>query len=71
MNCAICTNPYTNIEMRLRLELKGICLECAKKGDFYDMTDAEIDKCFAVHKAISDFDAMTPSQRQNLKDMES
>ncbi|CAB4135332.1 hypothetical protein UFOVP1506_8 [uncultured Caudovirales phage] len=69
MNCAICAKQFNNAEFRLRLELKGICLDCAKKGDFYDMTDEEIDKCFAVLKAITDYENMTSAQHQHQTDM--
>ena len=69
MNCAICNKPFREGDIRMRTELKGICLHCAKEGDWFGMTDHEINRCLSMLKVIAEHETMTPSQRQHLKDM--
>ena len=69
MNCAICAKAFTTADIRLRTELKGICLDCAVEGDFFGMTGHEIDRCYAMLKTIADHNRMTSAQRQHQTDM--
>jgi hypothetical protein len=71
MNCAICDNEYTTLDMRLRTELRGICFLCAEEGDFFGFTLEEVTKCVSVARAIRADQYATPEQRRHLKDMES
>ena len=71
MNCAICDHEYTNLDMRLRTELRGICFLCAEEGDFFGFTLEEVTRCVAVARAIRADQNATSVQRQHTKDMES
>jgi hypothetical protein len=69
MNCAICNKPFRTADIRLKAELKGICLDCAVEGDFFGMTDYEINRCQAMLNVIADHNRMTSAQRQHQTDM--
>jgi hypothetical protein len=70
MNCAICDEKFTNLDMRLRTELRGICFLCAEEGDFFGFTLEEVTRCVAVARAIRADENATSEQRQHTKDME-
>lgn len=70
MNCAICHEKFTNLDMRLRVELRGICFLCAEEGDFFGFTLEEVTRCVAVARAIRADENATSEQRQHTKDME-
>jgi len=69
MKCAICDSPQTEADMRLESALRGICLECAREGDFYGFTDEEINRCQAMLKVVAANKKMTNYQRRHLKEM--
>jgi hypothetical protein len=70
MNCAICDEKFTNLDMRLRTELRGICFLCAEEGDFFGFTLEEVTRCVAVARAIRADQNATPAQARLQKDME-
>jgi hypothetical protein len=61
MNCAICDEKFTNLDMRLRTELRGICFLCAEEGDFFGFTLEEVTRCVAVARAIRADENATPA----------
>ena len=71
MNCAICDEKFTTLDVRLRTELRGICFLCAEEGDFFGFTLEEVTKCVAVARAIRADQNATPEQARLHKDMES
>jgi hypothetical protein len=71
MNCAICDNEYTTLDMRLRAELRGICFLCAEEGDFFGFTLEEVTRCVSVARAVKADQNATSAQRRHIKDMES
>jgi hypothetical protein len=71
MNCAICDNEYTTLDMRLRTELRGICFLCAEEGDFFGFTLEEVTRCVSVARAVRADQNATSAQRRHTKDMES
>jgi hypothetical protein len=71
MNCAICDNEYTTLDMRLRTELRGICFLCAEEGDFFGFTLEEVTRCVSVARAVRADQNATSMQRRHTKDMES
>ena len=71
MNCAICDEKFTTLDVRLRTELRGICFLCAEEGDFFGFTLEEVTKCVAVARAIRADQNATPEQARLQKDMES
>ena len=70
MNCAICDEKFTTLDVRLRTELRGICFLCAEEGDFFGFTLEEVTKCVAVARAIRADQNATPEQARLQKDME-
>ena len=71
MNCAICDEKFTTLDVRLRTELRGICFLCAEEGDFFGFTLEEVTRCVAVARAIKADQNATPAQARLQKDMES
>jgi hypothetical protein len=71
MNCAQCAKSFNSADLRLRLELRGICLDCAEANAFAGMTLEETARCVSMLKVIADYKKQTPEQARHLKDMES
>jgi len=70
-NCLICDNEPTTADVRMRYELRGICLLCAEEGKFYGMTVEETARCIAMLRVIRTNQNATPEQHRHMKDMES
>lgn len=71
MNCNICDAPFRTGDIRMRTELRGICLLCAEEGGFVGMTLEETTRCVAMLRVIRAEQKMTSFQRQLQKDQES
>jgi hypothetical protein len=71
MNCEICDAPFRTGDIRMRNELRGICLACAEEGGFHGMTLEETARCVAMIRVIKAEQKMTSFERQLRKDMES
>ncbi len=71
MNCKICDVPFRTGDIRMRNELRGICLWCAEEGGFVGMTLEETARCVAMIRVIDNLKKQTPAQARHLKDMES
>jgi hypothetical protein len=71
MNCNICANGFNSADIRMRTELRGICLKCAEEGGFVGMTLEETARCVAMIRVINNLKTQTPAQARHLKDMES
>lgn len=71
MKCAICDAEFRGGDMRMRDELRGICLLCAEEGGFHGMTLEETTRCTAMLRVIRAEQKMTAFQRQLQKDRES
>jgi hypothetical protein len=71
MNCEICDAPFRTGDIRMRLELRGICLACAEEGGFVGMTLEETTRCVAMLRVVRAEQKMTSFQRQLQKDQES
>ena len=71
MKCGICDAEFRGGDMRMRDELRGICLLCAEEGGFHGMTLEETTRCAAMLRVIRAEQKMTSFQRQLQKDMES
>ena len=71
MRCAICDAPFRTGDIRMRSELRGICLYCAEEGGFHGMTLEETTRCSAMLRVIRTNQNATPEQRRHIKDMES
>ncbi len=71
MNCEICDAPFRTGDIRMRNELRGICLACAEEGGFVGMTLEETARCSAMIRVIRAEQKMTSFQRQLQKDKES
>jgi hypothetical protein len=71
MNCEICDAPFRTGDIRMRNELRGICLVCAEEGGFVGMTLEETARCSAMIRVIKQSQNQTPAQARHLKDMES
>lgn len=71
MNCAICDNEYTTLDVRLRDKLRGICYLCAEEGGFVGMTLEEVTRCVAVARAVRADQNATSAQRQHIRDQQS
>ena len=71
MNCEICHAPLRTGDIRMRSELRGICLACAEEGGFVGMTLEETARCVAMIRVIRAEQKMTSFQRQLQKDKES
>jgi hypothetical protein len=70
MNCAQCAKSFNSADLRLRLELRGICLDCAEANAFAGMTLEETARCVSMLKVIANYKNQTPSQARHMKDME-
>lgn len=70
-NCQICDNEPTTADVRMRYELRGICLLCAEEGKFYGMTVEETARCIAMLRVVRAEQKMTSFERQLQKDQES
>jgi hypothetical protein len=71
MNCNICACGFNSADIRMRTELRGICLKCAEEGGFVGMTLEETARCVAMIRVINNLKIQTPAQARHLKDMES
>ena len=71
MNCEICDAELNTADIRMRAELRGICLLCAEEGEFFGMTLEETTRCVAMIRVIRAEQKMTSFQRQLQKDQES
>ena len=70
MNCEICDAEFRNQDIRMRTELRGICLLCAEEGGFVGMTLEETARCVAMIRVVNQLKTQTPKQARHLKDME-
>jgi hypothetical protein len=70
MNCNICGCGFNSADIRMRTELRGICLKCAEEGGFVGMTLEETARCVAMIRVINNLKTQTPAQARHLKDME-
>jgi hypothetical protein len=71
MNCQVCNAKQTTADVRMRNELRGICLFCAEEGGFFGMTLEETTRCVAMLRVVRAEQKMTSFERQLQKDMES
>ena len=71
MNCKICDAEFRTGDIRMRNELRGICLACAEANNFAGMTLEETARCVAMLKVIAEYKKSTAAQRRHLKDQES
>jgi hypothetical protein len=71
MNCEICDAPFRTGDIRMRNELRGICLLCAEEGGFVEMTLEETARCVAMLRVIRAEQKMTSFERQLQKDQQS
>ena len=71
MNCYICGNGFNSADIRMRTELRGICLKCAEESGFVGMTLEETARCVAMIRVVNNLKTQTPAQARHLKDMES
>lgn len=70
MNCTQCGKGFNSADMRCRLELRGICLDCAEGNGFAGMTLEETARCVKMLRVIADYRKQTPEQARHLKDMQ-
>ena len=70
MNCEICDAELNTSDIRMRAELRGICLLCAEEGEFFGMTLEETTRCVAMIRVVNSEKKMTSFERQLQKDME-
>lgn len=70
-HCGNCGVNFNSADVRCRLALRGICLNCAQANDFAGMTLEETARCVSMLKVIADHKKLTAAQRQHQKDMES
>jgi len=70
MNCSICDAEFRDQDVRMRIELRGICLLCAEEGGFHGMTVEEIARCVAMIRVVNQRNNQTPAQARHMKDME-
>ena len=70
-HCGRCDKSFNSADVRMRLNLRGICLVCAEEIGFKGMTVEETSRCVAMIRIVKAHKKMTASQRQHLKDMES
>ena len=71
MNCQICDAEFREGDIRMRTELRGICLMCAEEGGFVGMTLEETARCVAMIRVVNQLKNQTPAQARHMKDMES
>jgi len=71
MNCNICASGFNTADMRMRTELRGICLKCAEEGGFVGMTLEETARCVSMIRIVNKLKTQTPAQARHMKDMES
>ena len=71
MNCNSCARGFNSADIRMRTELRGICLKCAEESGFKGMTVEETARCVAMIRVINNLKTQTPAQARHLKDMES
>jgi len=71
MSCSQCHKVFNNADVRLRFELRGICLNCAEANNFAGMTLEETSRCVNMLRVIADHKKSTAAQRRHLKDQES
>jgi len=71
MNCGKCDKGFNSADLRMRVELRGICLKCAEESGFKGMTVEETARCVAMIRVVNNLKTQTPAQARHLKDMES
>jgi hypothetical protein len=71
MNCNSCARGFNSADIRMRTELRGICLKCAEESGFVGMTLEETARCVAMIRVVNNLKTQTPAQARHLKDMES
>jgi len=71
MNCGKCDKSLNSADLRMRVELRGICLKCAEESGFKGMTVEETARCVAMIRVVNNLKTQTPAQARHLKDMES
>jgi hypothetical protein len=71
MNCNSCARGFNSADIRMRTELRGICLKCAEESGFVGMTLEETARCVAMIRVINNLKTQTPAQARHMKDMES
>jgi len=71
MNCNICASGFNSADIRMRTELRGICLDCAESNGFAGMTLEETARCVSMLKVVANYKNQTPVQARHIKDMES
>ena len=71
MSCSQCHKVFNNADVRLRFELRGICLNCAEANNFAGMTLEETSRCVNMLRVIAEHKKSTAAQRRHLKDKES
>ena len=71
MNCNSCACGFNSADIRMRTELRGICLKCAEESGFVGMTLEETARCVAMIRVVNNLKTQTPAQARHLKDMES
>jgi hypothetical protein len=70
MNCNICACGFNSADIRMRTELRGICLKCAEEFGFKGMTVEETARCVSMIRVVNQLKNQTPSQARHMKDME-
>ena len=71
MNCGKCGKSFNTADIRMRTELRGICLKCAEEFGFKGMTVEETARCVSMIRVVNQQKNQTPAQARHLKDMES
>jgi hypothetical protein len=71
MNCNICASGFNSADIRMRTELRGICLKCAEEFGFQGMTVEETARCVSMIRVVNQLKNQTPAEARHMKDMES
>jgi hypothetical protein len=71
VNCGKCGKSFNTADIRMRTELRGICLKCAEEFGFKGMTVEETARCVSMIRVVNQQKNQTPAQARHLKDMES
>jgi hypothetical protein len=71
VNCGKCDKSFNSADLRMRTELRGICLKCAEESGFKGMTVEETARCVSMIRVVNNLKKQTPAQARHLKDMES
>ena len=68
MNCQICDAEFRGGDMRMRDELRGICLLCAEEGGFHGMTLEETTRCAAMLRA-KNWEGAVPATKREASEL--